>query len=182
MAPLLLALSILGLQEPDIPVAAADLYQAPVIRPYEMPPEESDGLNPLPPDPELPTPTPIEAFDPPGPTDELDQLSQRRMAGMMALAEEDAGPLDGEWIVSDAAGRPIYALVLADPAPSGVIEGAWRDLTAPEGAAASGVFTASSREGGQVELWFADERVLTLSGDGGDGGDLNGLPVRLSRP
>ena len=179
MAPLLLALSILGLQEPDAPVPAADLYQAPVIRPYEMPPEESEGLNPLPPVPELTVPIPIEAFDPPGPTDELDQLFQRRMAGMTALAEEDAGPLDGAWMVSDAAGGPLYALVLSDPAPSGMIEGAWRDLTAPEGASASGVFIASSREAGRVRLWFADGRVLTVSGRDGD---LNGRPVRLVRP
>ncbi len=178
MAPALLPLLILGLQEPELPVAAADVYQAPVIRPYEMPPEEAEGLNPLPPVPELPAPTPIEAFDPPGPTDELDQLFQRRMAGMMALAEEDAGPLDGAWTLSDAAGRPLYALVLADPAPSGMIEGAWRDLTAPRGAAASGVFIASSREADRVRLWFADGRVLTLSSGGGD---LNGQPVTLRR-
>ena len=100
MAPLLLALTLHGLQEPGPPLAPADLYQAPVIRPYEMAPEEAEGLSPLPSVPELPEPTPIEAFDPPGPTDELDQLFQRRMAGMLALAEETAGPLDGAWTVS----------------------------------------------------------------------------------
>ena len=179
MAPLLLALTLHGLQEPGPPLAPADLYQAPVIRPYEMAPEEAEGLNPLPPVPELPEPTPIEAFDPPGPTDELDQLFQRRMAGMLALAEETAGPLDGAWTVSDAAGHPLYALVLTDPAPGGGVEGAWRDLTAPAGAAASGVFMASSREGGGVRLWFADGRVLALPGSGGE---LAGRPVRLTRP
>ncbi|WP_296814856.1 hypothetical protein [Brevundimonas sp.] len=179
MAPLLLALTIHGLQEAEPPPAPADLYRAPAVRPYEMPPEESDGLNPLPPVPELPEPTPIEAFDPPGPTDELDRLFLRRIDAMRALADGDAGPFDGEWIVSDATGRPLYALILSDPAPGGGVEGAWRDLTAPEGAVASGVFTASSREGDRARLWFADGRVLTLSGAGED---LNGRPVRLARP
>lgn len=177
MAPALISLVLLGLQDPP-PAPAEDAYQAPAIRPYEMPPEEAEGLDPDPPGPELPRPAPLDGFRSAVPTDALDRQFQRRIEGMRALADGDAGPLDGAWIVTDAAGRPLYALVLSDPA-SGPLEGAWRDLTAPEGAAASGLFTAASREGSLARLWFADGRVLAVSYAGSD---LNGQIVALIRP
>lgn len=177
MAPALISLVLLGLQDPP-PAPAGDAYQPPAIRPYEMPPEEAEGLDPLPPQPELPRPVPLDGFRSAGPTDALDRQFQRRIDGMRALADGDAGPLDGAWIVTDAAGRPLYALVLSDPA-SGPLEGAWRDLTAPEGAAASGVIADSRRERGEVRLRFADGRILTF---GGTRSALDGAHVRVTRP
>ena len=43
------------------------------------------------------------------------------------------GPLDGRWLASDASGRPMLELDLRDAGDGPRIEGAWRDLTAPEG-------------------------------------------------
>ena len=176
MSLLLLSLLVLEGQDaaaPDVVgedtvVVATDLYTPPAVRPYEMPPSVAEGLSPLPPEPPaIIDPVHVEAYDRSyeGVPDPLDQRFQIGLESARLAVDGTAGPLNGRWTLRDRLGLPLFRLVLADPAPSGLVEGAWRDLTVPAGALDAGVVGATERVGIGVRLEVAGG-VLTVMPDG----------------
>jgi hypothetical protein len=109
------------------------LYEAPVIRPFE--PEDDFGRDlgkgdesgraPL-------TPVTVEAYDRSYEVpSQLETAYQQGVAAAEIRTDQTAGPLDGLWRVRDAAGRALYEIVLADPGV-GPAEGGWRALKGPD--------------------------------------------------
>jgi hypothetical protein len=177
MTALLLAMLLVAGQDPPTdgpepagpppPAGAVDdgLYHPPGVRPYEMPPSVAEGLSVTPPEPPVVTePVQVNAYvrSYEGVTDALDQRFQIGLESARLAVDATAGPLDGRWTLVDHRDRAMLRLVLADPAPGGLVEGAWRSLTAPEGARASGFVGATERDGEAVRLEVADG-VLTLT-------------------
>jgi len=75
-----------------------------------------------------------------------------RIAAARAAAQGLQGPLDGSWLLRDAAGRPLYRFEIVDPAGGrGPLTGAWRDARD-----AGAGFIATMRRGGQsLQLEFS---------------------------
>ena len=149
-------LQTLGVRAPE-PPEPGRLYEPPRVRPYEMPESLAAGLSPWSPRAEPPSEAvTVDAYlrSYEGPPDPLDLRFQAGMQGALAAVEAQSGPLDGAWILAEADGRPLYRLVLADPAPGGGVEGAWLALTGPEGARASGVLGTAAREGDGLTASF----------------------------
>ncbi len=69
-----------------------------------------------------------------------------RIRASSDAAEGLQGPLDGGWIVTGADGRDLVVLQLVDPGDgSGRLEGAWRDLTTPDGVEPVGLINSMER-------------------------------------
>lgn len=155
----------LGVNPPEPPPAGA-LYEPPRVRPYEMPASVAEGLSPWGPPAELPDePVTVDAYfrSYEGAPDPLDQHFQLGMESALLAVDAQLGPLDGAWTLAGADGDPLYALVLADPAPGGGVEGAWRALTGPEPARASGVIGTAAREGqGLVASFVLPDRTAPV--------------------
>lgn len=157
-------------------------YRAPAIRPYE--PASDFGREGAQGDAEgelhrrpLEAPVPVEAYARSyefSPTD-AETLYDQGVTSAEIRADQAAGPMDGAWRIVDAAGRPLYQLILND-AGAGAAEGGWRGET---GAGAA----------------ILDDRTLTLEGAGvmtlgPEGHGREGVlivdgrtqPARLSRP
>lgn len=136
---------------------AGSLYAPPPVRPYEMPAALAAELSGWSPPPEGPLrPVSLEAYarSYEGAPDPLDQRFLIGVESARLAMDSRMGPLDGPWLLEDADGRPLYALVLADPAPGGGVEGAWRALTGPEAARPSGVIATAVREGESLSASF----------------------------
>ena len=75
-----------------------------------------------------------------------------RISAALSAAQTLQGPLDGAWLLRDAAGRPLYRFEIVDPADErGPLTGAWRDA---RGAGAG--FIATMRRGGHsLQLEFS---------------------------
>jgi hypothetical protein len=108
---------------------------------------------------------------------------EARVRGAVARAQNLQGPLDGAWLVTDAAGAQLFRFQLVDPGFSGgAIEGAWSDPRAA-GAAARGFFTGIARTGTTVKMQFArpgaGASTLTLQprAEGGYAGELVSVEV-----
>ncbi len=85
-----------------------------------------------------------------------------RIAAAMAAAQNLQGPLDGAWVICDAAGRPLYQFQIVDPAGGhGPLTGAWRDGSGGGGA---GFIARIRRIGRTLRLEFApgDRPPVTL--------------------
>jgi hypothetical protein len=77
-----------------------------------------------------------------------------RITASAVGAEAFQGPLDGAWVIRDAAGRPLYFIQFADPVPGhGDLQAAWRDpaQSSPGGV---GPVTAISLKGHSLTLVF----------------------------
>lgn len=179
---ILIALAALsGPQTLPHPTTAA-AYQAPVIRPFEPGPdfgrERAQG------DAEaerrrgpLEAPVTVDAyfrsyeFTP----TEVEAAYDQGVTSAEIRADQTAGPLDGRWRIVDAAGRPLYELVLHQPGV-GPAEGGWRN--GAQWGAATSDGTALTLEGaGVLTLEGADagwRGVLTAQGQA--------RPARLIRP
>lgn len=132
------------------PPREEELYQPPQVRPYEMPESAAQDLG----------------------ADAQDQRFQVGVESARLAAEARLGPLDGAWVLTDADGKPLYDLILTDPAPSGLVEGAWRAHAAPDGPAGSGVMADARRDGDAVLLFFyppgaTEPSTLTIRPDEG---------------
>jgi len=88
-----------------------------------------------------------------------------RVAAAMAAAQNLQGPLDGSWLLRDAAGHPLYRFEIVDPAGGrGPLIGAWQDLRDGAHGVDTG-FIATLRRGGQsLQLEFSSDggRSTTL--------------------
>lgn len=113
--------------------------------------------------------------------------------GAFSRTQSLQGPLDGTWILKDAAGGSLYRVQLVDPGfAGGRLEGAWQDLRAGAAMGSSGFFSGVAREGARLTLQFARPgeglTALTLDqrADGRYAGELKvgdkGEPVVLGRP
>jgi hypothetical protein len=138
----------------------------------------------LPPEAAPAAPSPVPAPAPAGlgeaaPPRRIDDLS-RPLTGQVPQGSYEAGvrgafsrnqslqgPLDGTWLLKDAAGTTLYRVQLVDPGfASGRLEGAWQDLRAGSPMDNSGFFSGVAREGMRLILQFARAgtglTVLTL--------------------
>jgi hypothetical protein len=113
--------------------------------------------------------------------------------GAFSRTQSLQGPLDGTWILKDAAGVQLYRVQLVDPGFSGGrLEGAWQDLRSGAAMESSGFFSGVAREGTRLTLQFARAgaglTVVTLEPrpEGGYAGELKaedkGEQVTLARP
>lgn len=180
-AALLLAALALPPQDPPHP-STQELYRPPVIRPFETGPgfgrEEAQGDSAA--DAErrpLTAPVIVEDYarnyETPPTDNEI--AYEQGVTSAEIRADQTAGPLDGYWRVTDAAGETLCDLVLSDPG-RGPVEGGWRN------AEASGV---AVHAGHVLTLDHLGRITLTRSRDGWTGVlTANGRdrPVRLSRP
>ncbi len=75
-----------------------------------------------------------------------------RIAAAVATAQSLQGPLDGGWVIRDAADRPLYRFQIVDPAGDhGPLTGAWRDR---RGGARAGFIVRIRRTGRTLRLEF----------------------------
>ncbi|HYC68130.1 hypothetical protein [Brevundimonas sp.] len=152
---ILAALAGLLAQQAAPPPSTQQLYEAPVIRPFE--PDDDFGSELAEGDeaaaahrPPL-TPVTVDAYNGSyevSPSD-LEIAYQQGVASAEIRTDQTAGPLDGLWRVRDAAGRALYEIVLMDPGV-GPAEGGWRALGGADGIGAA----------------TADGSSLRLEGDG----------------
>ncbi|MDQ0466190.1 hypothetical protein QO010_003983 [Caulobacter ginsengisoli] len=78
-----------------------------------------------------------------------------RVRASSDAAEGLQGPLDGGWIVTGPDGRGLVVLQLVDPGDgSGRLEGAWRDLTTPDGVEPVGLIDSLDRGAGDLVIRF----------------------------
>ena len=149
--------------------------------------EPSSEIPPISADPPAaeapPAPQPYLPADPDG---------DASVRGALMLAVARQGPLDGTWVIAAPEGARLYNLHIVDP-PGGPLEGAWRDLTAPPGAAAAtGVVSLANREEAQVTISFTAKAgfvtaTLRPRAGGGYAGDLAAAggparPILMIRP
>ena len=103
---------------------------------------------------------------------------EARVRGAVERAQTLQGPLDGGWIVADAAGARLFRFQIVDPGyASRDIEGVWSDLRGG-GPDATGFFTEVARSGATVTMQLvrtgAGATTLTLEPrlDGGYAGEM----------
>src|SRR5690606_35319646 len=84
---------------------------------------------------------------------------------LSAEARRDAlaGPLDGMWRITDAAGRPLLQVLLTDPAAGAPLVGAWRELAGTAAVAEVGVLGGVERRGGGLRATFRPEGATAES-------------------
>ncbi len=172
------------------PYVAFDLYQPPVVRPFE--PADSfaasfPAITVLPHRPDLEAAVTVDSYF--GAYErqltDLEIAYRQGVSAAEARADALSGPLDGRWKVVDGAEQILFDLLLADD--SRLISGAYRDLTVV-GHPPLGLISAH-RDGDQINLGLAgkDERWLNLrqGADGNWAGDFryddHVLAVRLVR-
>ncbi|OYX34672.1 MAG: hypothetical protein B7Y99_05075 [Caulobacterales bacterium 32-69-10] len=187
MTPVLVLL--LALQTaPGDPVSTAPPQPAPAV-----------GASPA------PVPAPPVAPATPAPPRKIEDLSrpltgavpqgsyESGIRGAFSRTQSLQGPLDGTWVLKDAAGASLYRVQLVDPGFSGGrLEGAWQDLRSGSPMESSGFFSGVAREGARLTLQFAraGEGLTAITvdqrPDGRYAGELKvgdkGEPVVLARP
>lgn len=152
---------------------AHEIYAGPPVRPYEpswdAPAAQGDA--PLPGRRTLETPAAVDAYV--GayevtPTD-AEVVYQQGVAAAAVRANTLMGPLDGRWRVFGPDGAAVLELLLADRGNGGLVEGAWRDLAAPDAALAG-------RRLGALGLVTRSGDTLTIDVD-----EHGGARLRLDR-
>lgn len=155
------------------PPLSAQTYRAPVIRPYEPPSnfarvvEEGDGggdrvLR------VIPAPVSVEAYarsyeHAPSRSDNAYDAGVENAEHAM---DQQMGPLDGRWLLKDAAGRTLMTVSLMDQGETGPLDGAYRIADA---AAEVGPLTAE-RTGDALTMALAGGRLsLSRVGSGWTG-------------
>ena len=166
-----------GVVPPVAPNATPDAAPA-ASAPAASSDEEGPPGPATPPPAPSPAPGPAPAPGPPGgsgqafptPYTDLDAKAYSDAVLAASRAEEAMqGPLDGGWSVTDQAGKALYSLRMVDHGQGMTqAEGAWRDLAAPPGPAATGFVDSIGYDGGKVMLRFHetgpdDLVVLTLT-------------------
>lgn len=80
-----------------------------------------------------------------------------RIASDAAAAQRLQGSLDGTWTLSDAKGRALIVLQIADPVTGEDLQAAWRDVAT----GGMGVVTRVRRLGGALTLSIDDRGATT---------------------
>ena len=150
--------------------AAIATYQAPSVRPFEMPRGVAAALASIP-TVTGPAPVPdhsvtVEAYK--GsyekPKDAREQYYEQGVKGAFRAAQNRLGALDGQWIVKGASGNDLFSLVITDKGqPSVPIEGAFRDLRGLFSGFVSDLLISVTREGDRVQIRFQERGEKTPS-------------------
>ncbi|MDQ2859433.1 MAG: hypothetical protein M3T55_01635 [Pseudomonadota bacterium] len=87
-----------------------------------------------------------------------------RVAAAQAAAQKLQGPLDGSWLLRDAAGRPLYRFEIVDPAGGrGPLTGAWGDARGRREVNAGFIELLSRRaQGLRIRFRAGEEPVISL--------------------
>ena len=167
-----MTLALTAAQQGPVPYTAAsptshELYAGPPVRPYEpswdTPRAEGDGFMMT--RRTLDTPAALDAYD--GtyevtPTD-AEVIYQQGVASAALRADSIMGPLDGRWAVAGSSdGRIVLELLLMDRGDGALVEGAWRQPSAPDAALAS-------HRLGALSLVVRSGSTLTIDVDDPDG-------------
>lgn len=154
----LIAFAFLLVVQDPAAAPAEDLYQAPVIRPFE--PDWDFSVDPpviAPDDPgRAAAPVTLDRYDgsyerPPTAT-EIAYL--RGLQAAEARRDSLMGPLDGLWRVREVGGADLLQILLTDPGDGGPIVGAWRDVERAGATARLGVLTVVARRGAGLQAIF----------------------------
>ena len=141
-------------------------YSGPPVRPYEpswdTPAAEGDAYTAS--RRALEAPTVLEAYD--GtyevtPSD-AEVIYQQGVTAAALRANSIMGPLDGRWRVTASDGAPVLELLMMDRCDGALVEGAWREPSAPEAA-------LTSRRLGALSLVVRSGETLTIDMDDPDG-------------
>ncbi|MGA0602543.1 hypothetical protein ACO2Q3_17680 [Caulobacter sp. KR2-114] len=174
---------------PD-PIGAA-ISQSTAAAPTAPPPAAMPGAGPAPALPPGAIALDQAGRTPDGPMSDTDLAFEQRLRQSVASAEGLQGPLDGEWTLYGADGKPLYVFMFVDPAGGrGPLEAAWRDLRRPRGADDLGVVDSLQHAGPVLTLNFAAHpgataTVVQLQGAGAawngqitEGGTLQKVSLR----
>ena len=169
----LASLAAMPMQSAAIPYSA-QIYRAPVVRPFEPPSnfgrvtEEGDGGGDRPLR-VISAPVVVENYErsyehAPSRSDNAYDAgvdnAERNMDGRM-------GPLDGRWLLKDGEGRTLMTVSLVDQGEARPLEGAYRTA---DSTAEVGPLTAADRSGDVLVLQMSGDRVhLSPSGEGWTG-------------
>jgi len=148
-----------------------ELYSGPPVRPYEpswdTPAAEGDAYMIT--RRALEAPALLESYDgtyETTPTD-AEVVYQQGVTSAALRANSIMGPLDGRWRVTAPDGAPVLELLMMDRGDGALVDGAWREPTAPDAA-------LTSRRLGALSLVVRSGETLTIEVDDPDG------PGRLS--
>ncbi len=171
-----MTLAMTAAQDGPIPYVEAsptslELYAGPPVRPYEpswdTPAAEGDAYMIT--RRALEAPALLESYDgtyETTPTD-AEVVYQQGVTSAALRANSIMGPLDGRWRVTTPDGAPVLELLMMDRGDGALVEGAWREPTAPDAA-------LTSRRLGALSLVVRSGETLTIEVDDPDG------PGRLS--
>ena len=164
-------LAMTAAQDGPVPYTAAsptsqERYSGPPVRPYEpswdTPEAEGDAYMVT--RRSLETPVVLQAYDgtyEATPTD-AEVVYQQGVTSAAMRANSLMGPLDGLWRVAAADGTPVLELLMMDRGDGALVEGAWREPTAPEAA-------LTSRRLGALSLVVRSGETLIIDMDDPDG-------------
>lgn len=173
---LAISLALTAAQDGPVPYTAASptsrqLYSGPPVRPYEpsWDTPQAEGDTYMVTRRTLETPVVLQAYDgtyEATPTD-AEVVYQQGVTSAALRANSLMGPLDGRWRVTAANGTPVLELLMMDGGDGALVEGAWREPAAPDGA-------LTSRRLGALSLIVRSGDSLTIDVEDPDG------PARLS--
>ena len=166
MLPLILA--VLAAQTPYSQAPSPEVYQAPVVRPFEPPAAleaaEGDASGPARRG-ALEAAVTVDAYrrSYEAPSSGAEAAYEQGVAQAERNADALSGPLDGRWIVRDREGRTLLRLVLNDRGGGRPVEGAWMAEPA-SGQRSRGLIGPSAQDGGPVTLTLEGAGRLVLTG------------------
>jgi hypothetical protein len=167
---LAMSLALTAIQDGPVPYTAASptsqqRYSGPPVRPYEpswdTPEAEGDAYMVT--RRALEAPVALQAYNgtyEATPTD-AEVVYQQGVASAALRANSLMGPLDGRWRVTGPDGASVLELLMMDRGDGALVEGAWREPSAPEGA-------LTSRRLGALSLVVRSGDDLTIDVDDPD--------------
>lgn len=167
---LAMSLALTAVQDGPVPYTAASptsqqLYSGPPVRPYEpswdTPEAEGDAYMVT--RRALEGPVALQAYNgtyEATPTD-AEVVYQQGVASAALRANSLMGPLDGRWRVTGPDGAAVLELLMMDRGDGALVEGAWREPSAPDGA-------LTSRRLGALSLVVRSGDDLTIDVDDPD--------------
>lgn len=167
---LAMSLALTAVQDGPVPYTAASptsqqLYSGPPVRPYEpswdTPEAEGDAYMVT--RRALEAPVALQAYNgtyEATPTD-AEVVYQQGVASAALRANSLMGPLDGRWRVTGPDGAAVLELLMMDRGDGALVEGAWREPSAPDGA-------LTSRRLGALSLVVRSGDDLTIDVDDPD--------------
>lgn len=172
----LISLAAMPMQSAAVPYSA-QVYQAPVVRPFEPPSnfgrvvEEGDGGGDRPLR-VIRAPVSVENYE--RSYEHAPSRSENAYDAGVDNAERNMdsrmGPLDGRWHLKDDQGRTLMTVSLMDQGEAKPLEGAYRTA---DSAAEVGPLTGAERSAGALTLEMAGGRIALSPNGGGWTGTLS---------